>query len=82
MQGTGSPEIDLHIGGDISKETGEVHFKFTCDMTATVRKVKENGDESLTLGDFWKCIMGERFMQYIIKDNHAVMIRQKERNLR
>ncbi len=51
-------------------------------MAATVRKVKENGDESLTLGDFWKCIMGERFMQCIIKDNHAVMIRQKERNLR
>lgn len=51
-------------------------------MAATVRKVKENGDESLSFGDFWKCIMGERFMQCIIKDNHAVMIRQKERNLR
>ncbi len=33
------------------KQTGESRFKFNVDMVATAKAVKENGDESFTLGD-------------------------------
>lgn len=34
-----------------SKQTGEERFKFNVDMVATVKAVKESGDENFTLGD-------------------------------
>lgn len=33
------------------QQTGEENFKFNVDMVATAKAVKENGDESFTLGD-------------------------------
>ena len=43
-----------------SKQTGEEHFKFNVDMVATVKAVKENDDESFTLGDLLDVYYGKQ----------------------
>lgn len=43
-----------------SKQTGVERFKFNVDMVATVKKVKENGDESFTLGDLLDIYYGKK----------------------
>lgn len=43
-----------------SEQTGEAHFKFNVDMVATVKAVKENGDESFTLGDLLDVYYGKK----------------------
>ena len=43
-----------------SKQTGEERFKFNVDMVATVKAVKENGDESFTLGDLLDLYYGKK----------------------
>ena len=43
-----------------SKKTGEEHFKFNVDMVATVKAVKENGDETFTLGDLLDVYYGKQ----------------------
>ena len=43
-----------------SKQTGEEHFKFNVDMVATAKAVKENGDESFTLGDLLDVYYGKK----------------------
>ncbi|MDE5756051.1 MAG: SAP domain-containing protein [Clostridia bacterium] len=41
-------------------QTEDKNFKFTADMVATARAVKENGDESFTLGDLLDIKLGKR----------------------
>ena len=41
-------------------QTGEEHFKFNVDMVATAKAVKENGDESFTLGDLLDIYYGKK----------------------
>ena len=53
-----------------SKQTGEDHFKFNVDMVATVRKVKEIGDESFTLGDLLDVYYGKK--TYAMYDRSAL----------
>ena len=53
-----------------SKQTGEEHFKFNVDMVATVKKVKENGDASFTLGDLLDIYYGKK--TYVIYDRSAL----------
>ena len=43
-----------------AKQTGEEHFKFNVDMVASVKAVKENGDESFTLGDLLDIYYGKK----------------------
>ncbi len=43
-----------------SELTGEPHFKFNVDMVATVKAVKENGDETFTLGDLLDVYYGKK----------------------
>ena len=43
-----------------SKQTGEEHFKFNVDMVASAKAVKENGDESFTLGDLLDIYYGRK----------------------
>lgn len=43
-----------------SEQTGEKPFKFNVDMVATVKAVKENGDEDFTLGDLLDIYYGKR----------------------
>ena len=43
-----------------SKQTGEERFKFNVDMVATAKAVKENGDESFTLGDLLDVYYGKK----------------------
>ena len=42
------------------QQTGEENFKFNVDMVATAKAVKENGDESFTLGDLLDVYYGKR----------------------
>ncbi|MBR6253987.1 MAG: hypothetical protein IKR22_01005 [Clostridiales bacterium] len=42
------------------KQTGESRFKFNVDMVATAKTVKENGDESFTLGDLLDIYYGKK----------------------
>ena len=42
------------------QQTGEENFKFNVDMVATVKAVKENGDESFTLGDLLDIYYGKK----------------------
>ena len=42
------------------QQTGEENFKFNVDMVATAKAVKENGDESFTLGDLLDIYYGKR----------------------
>jgi hypothetical protein len=53
-----------------SKQTGEDHFKFNVDMVATVREVKERGDDSFTLGDLLDVYF--RRKTYAIYDKSAL----------
>ena len=53
-----------------SKQTGEEHFKFNVDMVATVKAVKENGDESFTLGDLLELYYGKK--TYAMYDKSAL----------
>ena len=41
-------------------QTGVHNFKFNVDMVATVKKVKETGDESFTLGDLLDVYYGKK----------------------
>ena len=43
-----------------SEQTGEERFKFNVDMVATAKAVKENGDESFTLGDLLDVYYGKK----------------------
>lgn len=43
-----------------SSQTGIKNFKFNADMVATVKKVKETGDESFTLGDLLDVYYGKK----------------------
>lgn len=43
-----------------SSQTGVKNFKFNADMVATVKKVKETGDESFTLGDLLDVYYGKK----------------------
>ena len=42
------------------EQTGEAKFKFNVDMVATAKAVKENGDESFTLGDLLDIYYGRK----------------------
>jgi len=42
------------------QQTGEENFKFNVDMVATAKAVKENGDESFTLGDLLDIYYGKK----------------------
>ena len=53
-----------------SKQTGEEHFKFNVDMVATVKNVKETGDESFTLGDLLDIYYGKK--TYAVYDRSAL----------
>ena len=41
------------------EQTGEEKFKFTCDMAATVKKVREDEDDAFTLGDLLNVYYGK-----------------------
>lgn len=43
-----------------AKQTGQEHFKYNVDMVATVKAVKENDDESFTLGDLLDIYYGKK----------------------
>lgn len=43
-----------------SRQTGVAPFKFNVDMVATAKAVKENGDESFTLGDLLDIYYGKK----------------------
>lgn len=43
-----------------SSQTGIKNFKFNADMVATVKKAKETGDESFTLGDLLDVYYGKK----------------------
>ena len=53
-----------------SRQTGEENFKFNVDMVATVKAVKENGDESFTLGDLLDIYYGKKI--YAVYDKSAL----------
>ena len=53
-----------------SRQTGEENFKFNVDMVATVKAVKENGDESFTLGDLLDIYYGKKI--YTVYDKTAL----------
>ena len=53
-----------------SEQTGEEHFKFNVDMVATVKTVKEKGDESFTLGDLLDIYYGKK--TYAVYDRSAL----------
>lgn len=53
-----------------SRQTGEENFKFNVDMVATVKAVKENGDESFTLGDLLDIYYGKKV--YAVYDKSAL----------
>ena len=46
--------------GFFRQQTGEQNFKFNVDMVATVKAVKESGDEEFTLGDLLDIYYGKR----------------------
>ncbi len=53
-----------------AEQTGAKPFKFNVDMVATVKAVKENGDESFTLGDLLDIYYGKR--TYVKYDKSAL----------
>ena len=53
-----------------SKQTGVSPFKFNVDMVATAKAVKENGDESFTLGDLLDIYYGKK--TYAVYDKSAL----------
>ena len=52
------------------KITGADHFRFNVDMVATAKAVKENGDESFTLGDLLDVYYGTK--TYAVHDRSAL----------
>jgi hypothetical protein len=54
------------------KQTGESRFKFNVDMVATAKAVKENGDESFTLGDLLDIYYGKK--TYATYDKSALQL--------
>lgn len=52
------------------QQTGEENFKFNVDMVATVKAVKENNDESFTLGDLIDIYYGKK--TYAVYDKSAL----------
>ncbi len=52
------------------QQTGEENFKFNVDMVATVKAVKENNDESFTLGDLLDIYYGKK--TYAVYDKSAL----------
>lgn len=52
------------------KTTGIKPFKFNVDMVATAKAVKENGDESFTLGDLLEIYYGRK--SYAVYDRSAL----------
>ena len=52
------------------QQTGEQNFKFNVDMVATVKAVKESGDEEFTLGDLLDIYYGKRI--YATYDKSAL----------
>lgn len=73
MQKTAAEELTLNTGllecgftfGNRFREffrqqTGVENFKFNVDMVATAKAVKENGDESFTLGDLLDIYYGKK----------------------
>ncbi|MBO7516000.1 MAG: GrpB family protein, partial [Lachnospiraceae bacterium] len=52
------------------RQTGVEKFKFNVDMVATAKAVKENGDESFTLGDLLDIYYGKK--TYAIYDKSAL----------
>ena len=53
-----------------SEQTGINNFKFNVDMVATAKAVKENGDESFTLGDLLDIYYGRK--TYAVYDKSAL----------
>ena len=51
-------------------QTGEENFRFNVDMVATVKAVKESGDESFTLGDLLNIYYGKKVC--VIYDKSAL----------
>nr|MCR4586548.1 SAP domain-containing protein [Lachnospiraceae bacterium] len=56
------------------KQTGVEKFKFNVDMVATAKAVKENGDESFTLGDLLDIYYGKK--TYAVYDKSALQWNQ------
>lgn len=52
------------------RQTGEENFKFNVDMVATAKAVKENGDESFTLGGLLDIYYGKK--TYAVYDKSAL----------
>ena len=52
------------------QQTGEEHFKFNVDMVASVKAVRETGDESFTLGDLLDIYYGKK--TYAVYDRSAL----------
>ena len=52
------------------QQTGEENFRFNVDMVATAKAVKENGDESFTLGDLLDIYYGKK--TYAVYDKSAL----------
>ena len=52
------------------QQTGEEHFKFNVDMVASVKAVRETGDESVTLGDLLDIYYGKK--TYAVYDRSAL----------
>ena len=52
------------------QQTGEENFKFNVDMVATVKAVKENAEESFTLGDLLDIYYGKK--TYTVYDKSAL----------
>ena len=53
-----------------AEQTGVIPFKFNVDMVASAKAVKENGDESFTLGDLLDIFYGKR--TYVKYDKSAL----------
>lgn len=71
---TGLIECGFTFGNRFRKffrqQTGEENFKFNVDMVATAKAVRENGDESFTLGDLLDIYYGKR--TYAVYDKSAL----------
>lgn len=50
-------------------QTGDKNFKFTADMVATAKAVKQNRDDSFTLGDLLDIKLGEK--EYVKFDSSS-----------
>jgi len=72
--GTGLLECGFTFGNRFreffAEQTGVKTFKFNVDMVASAKAVKENGDESFTLGDLLDIYYGKR--TYVKYDKSAL----------